>query len=63
MKYQKNVTDKNTKFSETVYIVTHGSRDIFNYHYEIFICEIYLRKLHVKFTCSCTYLMYGSKNI
>ena len=63
MKYQKQFTDKNTKFSENVYNVTHGSRDIFNYHYEIFICEIYLRNLHVKFTSLCTYLMHGSHNI
>ena len=41
----KNVTDKITKFSENVYIVTHGSSDILRYQYEIFmwnLCEIYM---------------------
>ena len=43
MKFKKkNVTDKNTNFSAKSVFVTNGSCDIFKYHYEIFICEIYV---------------------
>ena len=58
MKFQKMLQTRIQNAVQKVYIVTHGSYDILNYHYEIFIYDLY-----VKFTCLCTRFIHCINNI